>query len=139
MQTEVASSELVEIEPLRERIEAWRQTQPKSQAMPTKLWREATAAARRLGAGRVARALGLHYGALKERVLAAEGGARGATTLSSDTQFIELKGFAAVDRTAGGEETVVEVVAADGARLSVRLKRAAIDVAALVSAFRGRP
>jgi hypothetical protein len=37
------------------------------------------------------------------------------------------------------EQTVVEVVASDGARLSIRLQCASTDVAALIRAFRGRP
>jgi hypothetical protein len=69
MQAEGVLPELAEIEGLRERIEAWRQMRPKSRPMPEELWREASAAAKRLRAGRVARALGLKYETLKQRVI----------------------------------------------------------------------
>ncbi len=56
MQADVVIPELTEIEALRGRIEGWRQTRPKNRSMPEGLWQEASAAAKRLGSGRVARA-----------------------------------------------------------------------------------
>lgn len=142
MQTATISAEGLGIEGLRDRIEVWRQSAPKSRAMPEELWTEASAAAKRLGACQVARALGLNYDTLKQRVLA--GGAsrsRGACeglVRQSGAQFIELTGFPTLSHTAAGDEVVVEVLACDGARLMIRLKRASVDVAGLVKAFRGR-
>ena len=103
------------------------------------LWKEACAAAKRLGACRVARALGVKYDTLRQRVLAGGAGARGeAMVQPSGTQFIELTGFSAASRAVTGDEAVVEVLAADGARLTSRLKGAGLDIPALVNAFRGR-
>ena len=139
MQSEL-SAELVEIEGLRGRIEGWRQTSPKSRAMPEELWSEASAAAKKLGAGRVARALGLNYEALKQRVISgsATGSGARAQRQAEDTEFIELSGFPGLIQASTRDEAVVEVVAADGTRLSIRLKGVSVNVAALVSAFRGR-
>jgi hypothetical protein len=141
MQAAVISAEVLGIEGLRDRIEGWRQSSSKSRAMPEELWKEACATAKRLGSGRVARALGLKYETLKQRVLGCgAGGVRGeATVLAAGAQFIELTGVPAVGHTAAPHEAVVEIVAADGARLTIRLKGASLDVARLVSAFRGRP
>lgn len=134
------SAEELGITGLRDQIEVWRRSSPRTRAMPEELWKEACAAAKRLGTGRVARALGVKYEALKERVLTGASGFQGvATVLPAGTQFIEIAGLSAVGHTAAADEAVVEMVAADGARLTVRLKGAGLDVAALVSAFRGRP
>jgi hypothetical protein len=70
--------------------------------MPEELWQEASAAAKRLGTGRVARALGLGYEGLKQRVLSKkmvgrrdrESGELGA----QEAQFIELPGFPMLGR-----------------------------------------
>ncbi len=72
MQTQAIGPELTGIEGLRGRIEGWRQSRPKSRPMPQELWREASEAAKRLGTGRVARAPGLSYEALKQRVISGE-------------------------------------------------------------------
>lgn len=139
MQAVGISAEQLGIEGLRDRIEGWRQSSPKSRNMPEELWKEASAAAKRLGACRVARALGVKYETLKQRVLASGVAGVGgeATVLPSGTQFIELMGFSGLGHTAA-DEAVVELAAADGARLTIRLKGAGLDVAALVGAFRGR-
>jgi hypothetical protein len=134
--------ELAEIEGLRGRIEGWRQSWPKSRAMPEDLWQEASEAAKRLGTGRVARALGLGYEALKQRLIS--GGAvqrrgilrRGGQ--SERTEFVELGNFAALGSAATRDEMVVEVVAADGARLTIRVKGASPDISVLIESFRGR-
>jgi hypothetical protein len=140
MQAVGISAEQLGIEGLRDRIEGWRQSSPKSRNMPEELWKEASAAAKRLGACRVARALGVKYETLKQRVLAngAAGFGGEATVLPSGTHFIELTGLSGLSHT-GADEAVVELAAADGARLTIRLKGAGLDVVALVSAFRGRP
>jgi hypothetical protein len=109
--------------------------------MPEQLWKEACTAAKRLGTGRVARALGLGYEGLKQRVLAgrAVGLRDEARGLPVEAQFIELTGFAAEGQAAARDEAVIEIVATDGARVIIRLKAASLDVAALVRVLRGRP
>jgi len=143
MRAEVVIPELTEIEGLRGKIEGWRGSQPKSRSMPEELWQEASKAARRLGAGRVARALGLNYETLKQGVLSnGSGGHRGGVrrkTQRGGIGFIELKGLPALGQSAAREEMVVEMVAADGARLTIRVNAASANVPALINAFRGRP
>jgi hypothetical protein len=123
MQAEGAFAELTEVEGLRGRIEGWRQSRPKSRPMPEELWQEASAAARRLGTGRVERALKLNYEALKQRAISkGTSGHRGGTGGQSQpegTEFIELSGFPALSQPAARDEMVVEMVAADGTSLTI--------------------
>jgi hypothetical protein len=122
MHTEAVLPELAEIEGLHGRIEAWRQMRPKSRPMPEELWREASAAAKRLGAGRVARALGVKYETLKQRVISGDpsGGGSGRNQAPGKTEFVELREFTVPGLSAGRDETVVEMVAADGMDLLTR-------------------
>jgi hypothetical protein len=143
MQAEGALPELSEVEGLRGRIEGWRQTRPKSRPMPEELWQEASAAAKSLGTGRVARALGLNYEALKQRVISTGSrrrrGGTGSEAQPEGTEFIELSGFPALGQSTARDEMVVEMVAADGTRLTIRVKGTSPNVSALINAFRGRP
>lgn len=145
MQAEAMLPELTEIEGLHGRIEGWRQSRPKSRPMPEELWQEASAAAKRLGTGRVARALGLGYEALKQRVISnGSGRRRGAARKPKHGQraraeFVELTGFPALAPVVIRDEMVVEVVAADGTRLTIRAKAASPNFSALIEAFRRRP
>jgi len=113
--------------------------------MPPELWREATKAARKLGIYRVSRALRLNYEVLKRRVGPA-GSHRGGDQRVERNEpltprrpgFVEVSGFAQLSAAAASDETVVEVVACDGARLTIRGKGSHSDVAALIRAFRGQ-
>ena len=138
----------VELKGLHRRIEAWRQTRPGTRPMPEQLWKEASGFARKLGICRVSRALRVNYGGLKRRMrtsrpprVVSRTSARAASVCRAD--FIELSApapFAALSEPPAGSDAVVEVVAADGARLTIRVKGATSpNVAAWVSAFRGRP
>ena len=103
--------------------------------MPSELWTAATELARELGASRVARALGVGYGSLKDRVGApSENGAREADG------FVEFDGaspFAAAPATARSE---VELSDASGTRMVIRLAaNQAVDAAALLVALRTMP
>jgi hypothetical protein len=134
---------LSEIDGLKGKIERWRQGRPKSRSMPEELWQEASAAAKRLGTGRVARELGLGYEGLKQRVLSKKVGGRGRKESgelgAQEAQFIELPGFPMLGSAAGsGEEMVLELVAADGTRLTIRTRQGSASVVEMISAFRGR-
>jgi hypothetical protein len=143
MQAEAILPELTEIAGLRGRIEGWRQSRPKSRPMPEELWQEASEAAKRLGTGRVARALGLSYEALKQRVISnGSGRPRGGARRQGQPDragFIELNGFPALGPATTRDEMVVEMVAADGTRLTIRTKAVSPNISALIEAFRGRP
>lgn len=136
MSAQAVSPENVEnemIEGLRARIEAWRASEGRSRAMPEELWEEASAAAQLMGVARVSRALGVGYEPLKRRAFPGES----APDTVTRTDFIELSG-GAPGGASTGDEAVVEVVAADGAKLTVRVKAAGLNIAALINEFRGR-
>ena len=124
-------------EQVRRDIEGWRSSRAKLGPMPEALWAAATRAAQEVGLYPVARALGLNYEALKQRVSAATGRRPATPPRLGCASFVELTHVA---RLNGGsaEGMVVEVTSADGARLTLRLKGGAPDVAALISAFRGQ-
>lgn len=113
--------------------------------MPPALWSEAASMARELGVYRVARALKLNFDTLKRHAGAAStlrGRRRSVarTVLAPrSVDFVEVKGLAEVSRARVSPETIVEVVASDGTRLSIRGACASADMAALIHAFRGRP
>ncbi|MGH8211515.1 MAG: hypothetical protein ACREU6_18335 [Steroidobacteraceae bacterium] len=151
MQTEATVLIPAELKGVHAKIQAWRQTRPGTRPMPEELWKEATAAARRLGVYRVVRALRVNSTGLKRRVMArgpVRGGGRGRTERVQRRQqpggrpdFIEvssLAGLGAPTETSASGDAVVEVVAPDGMRLTIRWKAAGQNVAALVNAFRGR-
>ena len=145
MQAEKVSTGSVELEGLSGQIEAWRGRRPKTRPMPEALWIEATVAAQKLGVYRVSRALRLNYETLKRRVgpsrlhrSRTRRDDRTEVLASKRTDFVEVSGLADLSAAAARDETVVEVVACDGTRLTIRLKRATADVAALIHALRGR-
>ena len=145
MQIEQRSTEPTELEALRDQIEAWRGMRPRTRSMPPVLWSEAAAMARDLGVYRVARVLRLNFDTLKRHVGSpSTPGHRSrsvARTMLSPgrTDFVEVRGLAEVSREAVEHETIVEVLARDGTRLSIRGTCASADVVALIQAFRGRP
>lgn len=143
MQAQKMLAQPLGFEALGDRIEAWRAARPRTRSMPEALWNEAVSMAREVGVYRVARTLRLNFDTLKGRA-----GSTGrsvhrrrtvrAARLPTRTDFVEVKGLGEVSSAAASHDTVVEVVACDGARLSIRLKCASADVASLIHAFRGR-
>jgi hypothetical protein len=96
--------------------------------MPAQLWAGAVALAKVKGTYRIARTLRVDYQALARRV--AEAGGEGPR--AGNGGFVELSGADLL-----GGTTVVEVLDADGARLTIRLGGGtALDAAAWVGAFR---
>lgn len=146
MQTKATVMIPAELEDLYAKIQAWRQTRPGTRPMPEELWKEATAAARTLGIYRVVRALRVNSTGLKRRVMASRGTRRTARVgrqqqPAGHTDFIEmgrLTGLGVPAEASASGDAVVEVVAPDGTRLTIRWKAAVQSVAALVNAFRGR-
>jgi len=122
------------VERVRKQIDRWRSSRKRRWPMPARLWHEASLLARELGVHRVKSALGLNYESLKRRV--GEGGAERGTG-ATQAGFIELSGAQLLEPASGA---VVEVAAADGGRLTIRLGTGSeLDVAGLVEAFRRRP
>ena len=141
-----------ELQGLMGRIEQWRNEPGRGRSMPEPLWQEASAAAERLGVYVVSRVLRLNYQGLKRRAHSnSKSDSKGDSRAPASTrraQFIDLSsiaGAAQVAQVAGvtpeaaeAQEAVVEVVATDGTRLTVRVKAGAANLVALVNAFRGR-
>ncbi len=144
METEEQRQGQQELEQVRRNVEQWRQTRVKQGAMPAPLWEQAAAVARMVGTYRVARDLSLNYRALKQRAFPtarAEASRKrrpGRPSKKSGAAFVEIKSVPSLSTavTAVSEGAVVEVVAADGARLTIRLKSGTPDLAALVASFR---
>lgn len=145
MQAKPRSTEPAGLEALRDQIEGWRGMRPRTRSMPPALWSEAAAMARELGVYRVARTLKLNFDTLKRHAGSASTlrGRRRSVARTEFTptsvDFVEVKGLADVSRATVSPETIVEVVASDGTRLSIRGACASADMAALIHAFRGRP
>lgn len=119
-----------QLQDLRWRIEQWRATRQKLGPMPAALWEEATSLARRHGVSPVARALGVGYEALRERVQAGDTGARSTPTSSG---FVEVSAASLMAPSTGA---IIELVSGSGARLTIKLPdRNALDLAAVVESF----
>jgi hypothetical protein len=119
-----------EVQVVRGRIDHWRQTRANGDAMPAGLWAEAVRLARRHGVYAIARALSVHYGALRQRVAAPP-----APPPDAAGGFVELRGAQFLGATAAAGP-VVEVDDGAGARLTIRLAAdAALDVAGVVAGF----
>jgi hypothetical protein len=107
-----AGGSLAEVEHVRDRLERWRRAFGRQRAIPEEIWQAAVAVARQHGVSYVARSLGLSFTPLKRRLAAdAQDGESG----SAPPGFVELGRPVAV---AGCE---IELAAADGARMTVRL------------------
>jgi hypothetical protein len=129
---------LAEIEGLKRKIERWRQGRPKSLPMPEELWREATAAAGRLGTAVWRVRWGWATWGSSSGSCQKGAGRRVAMPREAapPSHFIELS--PPVLGSVGGEGLVVEMVTPDGARLTIRAREASPGVLAVIRAFRGR-
>jgi len=137
---------------LRRQFERWRAGKGSGEEIPRKLWQGAAALARRHGANRIAIALGLDSHKLRQLSLGRWQGRRSkragvakavrdepvGTGVGAETRFIELKAPMRVSGPVDGE-AVVELLAADGARITLRLKDSSPALPVVVAALRGRP
>ena len=112
------SPSLVTVKRVRRRLEYWRRTRPYGRApIPESIWRDAVALARQCGVYEIARALPIHYGALKQHLEAAEQTAGSAAR----SRFVELTPM----RSTACNDSVIEV---DGPRARVRIRVHGIDL-----------
>jgi hypothetical protein len=131
------------VEPLRRRIEHWRQERAQGSPMPEPLWRAAVGLAREHGVYAAAQALQLSYASLRKRAEAVGVARRIRRDRGSkhepSTTFVELPS-APMLAPAGLGGPIVEVVGPSGQRLTVRLRGDELDVAELIRAcWSGRP
>lgn len=133
---------------LRRQFEAWRAHKGSGEAIPRNLWQGAAALARRHGAGRIALALGLDSHKLKQMSLGrwpvrgskraeATQGKPSVTEAAAGARFIELKAPVGQSGPLNGE-AVVELLATDGARITLRLADSSAALPAVIAALRGR-
>jgi len=121
-----------EVEPLRCQFEAWRQTRKQGEHIPESLWEAATKLAGAFGVGRVSRALGVGYYALKER---ARDGRQPSRSGHQGAAFIELP----LPTPIPGSDYLVELEDGRGAKMTLRLAPGSgREVLALAQAFWGR-
>ena len=119
------------LERTRRRFEKWRQTRKVRTRIPKPLWAAAVKMADAYGICRTAKALRLHYYALKERV-DEQAAAIDGSKRDSEAAFIEL----AVPGRAASAECTLELENASGAKMRIHLKDVeAPDLAALSRSF----
>jgi len=108
----VRSSRPVAMKRVRRRLERWRRTRPYARArIPNSIWAGAVALARQYGVYETARALPIHYGALKQHLEAAD-----RTAVPRErSRFVELTPMP----PAACDDSVIEV---DGPRATVRIR-----------------
>ena len=121
------------VEPLRQKIEHWRQMRAKRSPMPEPLWQAAVGLAQQHGVYAAAQALRLSYGSLRKRAEAAGVARDRRASFQPPVTFVELPP-ALMATAAGHSGPVVEVVGPSGQRLTVRLRGGDLDVAELIRA-----
>jgi len=119
-----------DLAPMREQITAWRAVRRTRDPMPEELWAHAVALAQAHGACPIARAFGLDYKSLKTRMAkAAEPNGLVRPT------FVELP---ATRASAPVAVPTIEITAADGSRMCIRLEAGhGREAARIVAAFLG--
>lgn len=129
------SGESAGVTEVRERIEQWRRTRTKLSPMPEALWRGAIALTRRKSVYGVARALGIQYAALRQRVNKQHGVVAKGNGRQRVNGFVEVSGAALV----GSGGPVVELTDRRGVQVTVRFGAGTqLAVTDLVKAFRRR-
>lgn len=117
------------LEDLREKIARSRRGRKRAR-LPVALWTEAAAWAKKLGAYRASRALGVSYESLRSKTAA-----RKPREVRPAPAFVEFSGAQLMSAPVG---TVVELADATGVRLTIRLAAGQpLDVATFVALFRG--
>jgi hypothetical protein len=108
-----------QLQPLAQRLKAWRATRTPGQRIPDELWRAAADLARVHGLSRTATALRLSYYDLQRRLSGVRGPGRRRVPAPT---FVELAPLASP--AGSGEGGTLELVRASGARLTLRLPNA---------------
>lgn len=128
--------EVGRLEEVRQRVKGWRETRPKLEPMPQELWDAAVALACEHGVYRVARALRVDYGKLKQLLELGEAGVARGDAGEGGFAVMTLPVPGVAEPMITGAE--VELYDADGSRLSIRLpSHGGLDVVGVVAAFRG--
>lgn len=121
-----------DLENTRRRLEQWRQRHQAPTPLPESLWAEAVKLAGRHGVSRTARALGVGYYSLKERVDKETSCSAAGSPAAGAAAFLEL----AVSPRSGTGECILEWEDAGGGKMRVHLKGVEVpDLVALSRSF----
>jgi hypothetical protein len=118
MKTSTTAILPADVEATRRRFAQWRQTRKSPTPIPESLWAEAVNLADSYGVSRTARALGVAYYSLKDRVERQRTASAAAPPTRSAAAFLEL----AVPARAGLGECLLEWEHATGAKMRVHLQ-----------------
>jgi len=129
--------EVGSLEEVCQRVKGWRETRSKLEPMPQELWDAAVALADEHGVYRVARALRVDYGKLKQLFEARAAEDARSETAEGGFAVMTLPLSGVAEPASAG--AAVELHEADGSWLSIRMPGAdGLDVAGVVAAFRAR-
>jgi hypothetical protein len=121
-----------DLENTRRRLEQWRQRHQAPTPLPESLWAQAVELAGRYGVSRMARALGVGYYSLKDRVEKEASSSAAGSPARSEATFLEL----AVSPGTGAGECILEWEDAGGGKMRVHLKGVEVpDLVALSRSF----
>jgi len=125
------------VEPVRCQLEVWRRTRKHREHIPEGLWQSMSELARGFGVGRVCRALGVGYHALKERV---QDSGKPNRSRNDQAAFVEVPMPmlmpTATPTPTRQSECLVELEDGLGAKMTLRLAPGSgTEVLALVQAF----
>jgi hypothetical protein len=121
-----------DLENTRRRLEQWRQRHQAPTPLPESLWAEAVKLAGRYGVSRTARALGVGYYSLKDRVEREMVSSAAGSATGNEATFLEL----AVSPGTGAGECILEWEDAGGDKMRVHLKGVEVpDLVALSRSF----
>jgi hypothetical protein len=132
------------LEALQRQVEAWRRSPERGKVMPAELWDAATAVAERFGASRVARALGVNYQRLKAQIDLRSGTGKSLSVRKRHAakcaalQFVDLGKIGGPAPLSSPDELVVDLIAVDGMRVTIRTRQVSAAVLEVISALRGR-
>lgn len=122
---------VMELEPVRGALAAWRATPEKGQRIPDAVWRKAVRAAKRHGLNPVSKALGLDYNCLKKH---AESGWNRKKAVALAPAFVEVKPASPPEDLA----CVIEMEKGGGTRMRICVKSAgSVDWCRIKEAFLG--
>ena len=121
-----------DLENARRRLAQWRQRHQAPTPLPESLWAEAIKLAGRYGVSRTARALGVGYYSLLDRVEKETDSSGVGSPAGSEATFLEL----AVSPRSGAGECILEWEDAGGGKMRVHLKGVEVpDLVALSRSF----
>jgi hypothetical protein len=120
------------IEPLRQQVEAWRQSRAPGQRMPESLWEAATELAKEFGVSPVQRVLRVDYRGLEYRVTGVNKSKSAKAPLPAKTTFVELPPLGAPRRA----EHTIELEDAAGRKMTVKVSGGSLaELLPLAQAF----